>query len=720
MKNYLPILSVVALVASCVNTPKSMIPSDLPDAPIAIKQDSVITFHGHSRIDPYFWMRLSDEQKNAEIPDAQTQKVLDYLDAENSYTAAVMTNTEQLQESLYEEIVGKIKKDDESVPYLNNGYWYYTRYEEGKEYPIVCRKEDKEGSLEQIMLDVNTMAEGKDYYSASGFRVSPDNKILAFFDDELSRRIYTLRFKDLESGEMLGDTVVGAQAGGAWAADSKTFFYVSKNPITLLSEKIWRHTLSDDQSKDAMVYQEKDETNYIGVGKTKSGEYIVISSSNPVSSDMWILDANTPNKPFKQFTPRREDHEYYIDHHKNKFYIVSNDNAENFKLMECDENNTNIASWKEVIPMREDVMISNIDLFENHLVITEKSNALNQVKIIDLSTKEEHYLAFGEEVYVASPSTNMNFETDILRYSYSSLTTPPSTVDYNMNSREKEVKKTTEVVGGHNPNDYEAKRLWATSRDGVKVPISIVYKKGVEFNGTAPLLLYAYGSYGYGMDAGFNTSRLSLLDRGFIYAIAHIRGGDDMGRGWYLDGKILNKINTFNDFIDCSKYLIDNNYTSSEHLYAEGGSAGGLLMGAVANMAPELYNGMIAAVPFVDVVNTMLDETIPLTTNEFDEWGNPKVKKYYDYILQYSPYDNVEAKEYPNMLITTGYFDSQVQYWEPLKWIAKLRDTKSDENILILHADMVAGHGGASGRFKAYKSTALKYAFLLMLESDQE
>jgi oligopeptidase B len=711
-----------ALLFACQPTSKrsSLFPANLPDAPEAKKQDSLLTIHGDTRVDPYFWMRLSDEQKNADTPDKQTQEVLDYLNAENAYTKEVMQKTEALQEKLYEEIVGRIKKDDESVPYLSNGYWYYSKYEDGKEYRIHCRRKGSMDAAEEVFFDENTRAEGQAYYGLGGLSVSKDNKLLAFAEDLVSRRIYTIRFKNLETGEILPDVLTNTQGDGAWANDNETYFYTTKNSVSLLSEKIWRHKLGTSASQDVMVYHEMDPSFYIGVGKTKSDQYIVIGESSTLVSDYLILDANVPEGEFKRFTPRGDDHEYSIEHFENKWYILTNDQATNFRLMETPVNATEMNNWKEVIPHREEVLLDGMEVFKEHLVVSERKDALSYLRVINQTTKEEHYIDFGEEVYVAYISTNPEFGTNLLRFGYSSMTTPVSTIDYNMDTRVKDVKKVQEVIGGHNPGDYVTERLWATARDGKKVPMSVVYKKGVQKNGKAPLLLYAYGSYGATMDPWFSSTRLSLLDRGFIYAIAHIRGGQAMGRQWYDDGKMLNKINTFNDYIDCSKYLIDHEYTSPEHLYAMGGSAGGLLMGAVANMAPELYNGMIAAVPFVDVVSTMLDETIPLTTNEFDEWGNPKSKEYYDYMLSYSPYDNVGAKAYPNLLITTGLFDSQVQYWEPAKWCAKLRDLKTDQNILMMHTNMEAGHGGASGRFKRYRETAMEYAFMMMLEGINE
>ena len=686
------------------------------NAPIAEKQDSVLEIHNSKRVDSYFWMRLTDEQKTAEIPDAQTAKTLDYLNAENAYTKEVMAHTEDFQSTLYDEIVGRIKKDDASVPYLKNGYWYYTKFEEGKEYAIHCRKKGSLDADEEIMLDANIRAKGHDYYSASGLTVSPDNKILAFSEDSVSRRVYTTLFKNLETGEIYTDILENAQSGGAWADDNRTFFYTTKNKVSLLSEKIVRHILGTNIQKDVVVYHEKDPSFYIGAYRSKSGKYIVIYNQSTLISDYHILKSNTPLDDFKQFIPRGEKHEYSIQHYQDKWYIVTNWDATNFKLMECSINNTDRSNWKEVIAHRKDVLLEGIDVFTNHLVISERGNALTQLRIRNQVNGSEHYLDFGEAAYVAYTSSNPEFNSKTLRFVYSSLTTPMSTIDYNMDIKTKEIKKQQEVIGGHNPKDYITERVFATSRDGIKIPLSIVYHKDTKKSKTTPLLQYAYGSYGASMDPWFRSTRLSLLDRGFIYVISHIRGGQEMGRQWYEDGKMFNKINTFNDFIDCSKFLIDENYTSSDHLYAMGGSAGGLLMGAVVNMAPELYNGIIAAVPFVDVVSTMLDETIPLTTNEFDEWGNPKNKDSYDYMLSYSPYDQVSKQAYPNMLITTGLFDSQVQYWEPAKWVAKLRDHKTDDNVLLMHTNMDAGHGGASGRFKRYKETALQYAFYLDLE----
>lgn len=712
---FFSIISMMTMLACNQKNGKNMA-NNYPNPPTAEKIDCVLTMHGNTRIDPYFWMRLTDEQKNTQTPDEQTKKVLDYLNAENQYADTVMSDTKDLQEKLFNEITSRIKKDDESVPYFKDGYWYYSKYEKGKEYPIHCRKEKSLEAEEQILLDVNKFAEGQAYYSVGGLSVSPNNKILAFGEDNVSRRIYTIRFLNLETGKLLPDKIENTTGSGAWANDNKTYFFTTKDKVSLLSDKIWRHTLGTKSNKDIMVFQEKDPSFYIGVYKSKSGKYIIITESSTITSDYYILNANTPEEDFKQFTERVPNMLYSISHFEDKFYVTTNWEAENFRLMETSENKTDRDAWKEIIPHRKEVLLEGIDIFKHYLVLSERFDALPHIRIINQDSKEEHYLEFKESAYVAGLSTNVEFDTDSLRFMYSSMTTPTSVYDYNMKTREKILKKQTEVVGGHNPDDYVTERIYATSRDGKEIPMSVVYKKGFQKNGKNPLLLYGYGSYGANIDPWFSSTRLSLLDRGFAWVIAHIRGSEFKGRNWYEDGKMLNKKNTFNDFIDCSDFLVKNNYTSYKHLYAMGGSAGGLLMGAILNMAPEKYNGVIAAVPFVDVVSTMLDETIPLTTNEFDEWGNPKNKEYYDYMLSYSPYDQVKKQNYPNLLITTGLFDSQVQYWEPAKWIAKLRDYKTDKNLLIMHTNMEAGHGGASGRFKRYRETAMEYAFFIKLE----
>lgn len=678
--------------------------------PVAEMKDHETGMHGDKRNDEYYWM--GDFFR--EGPDSD--KVVEYLNAENAYTDTMMAGTEKFRESLFAEMKARIKEKDESVPVFSNGYWYYTRSEEGEQYFKYCRKQGSLDAAEEILLDIDKMAEGHPYYSAVGFNVSPDNKLLAYGVDTVSRRQYTIYIKNLETGTHFEDQIYPASGGSEWGNDNKTLFYTATNPKTLLSEKIKRHTLGTDSKKDAVVYTEKDKSNYIGVGKTKSEKYIVIASSATMSSEYLILDADKPEGKFEVFQPRMKDVLYDVDHQGDKFLIVTNKDALNFRLMETPVGQTGVENWKEVIPNRADVLLEGIDVFKDHLVITERKNGLLQLRIRNIHTNSEHYVDFGEPAYTAYAGSNPEYNSSNLRYIYTSLTTPSSVYDYDMENRDKELKKRQEVVGGYNPEEYVTERLYATVRDGVKVPISVVYKKGTPKSAETPLLLYAYGSYGNSMDAAFSSTRLSLLNRGFIYALAHIRGGQEMGRQWYEDGKMFRKKNTFNDFIDCAEHLIKENYTSKAHLFAEGGSAGGLLMGAISNMRPDLWRGIIADVPFVDVVTTMLDESIPLTTNEFDEWGNPKNKDSYDYMKSYSPYDNVEKKAYPNMLITTGLHDSQVQYFEPAKWVARLRTHKTDNNVLLLKTNMEAGHGGASGRFDYLKEIALQFAFMFALE----
>jgi oligopeptidase B len=685
-------------------------------APVAEKVAKELRAHDDARIDNYYWMRLSDEQKSAREKDEQTRKVLDYLNAENQYLEKVFGHTRDFQEKLFEEIKGRIKQQDESVPYFKNGYWYFTRFEKGQEYPIYCRKEKSLDAAEEIMLNVNELAQAYDYYKIAGLSVSPDNRILAFSEDTLSRRIYTIKFKDLETGKLLEDEINNVEGTAAWANDNRTVFYTSKNEVTLLSESIMRHTLGSDVTKDEVVYHEQDPSFYIGVYRSKSGKYIIIYNSSTLVSDFHILSTDDPKGQFRQFTKREKEMEYSIDHFEDKFYIITNWKAKNFRLMEVAEQNTTREQWKEVIPHRADVLLESIEVFDDFLVIDERKEGMTNLRIINQKDGKDHYLDFGESVYTAYISINPEFSTDKLRFGYSSLTTPNSTFDYDMRTRKKTLLKQQEVVGGHNPGDYEAERIFATARDGAKIPISIVYKKGFKKDGEGPLLLYAYGSYGSTTDPSFNSVRLSLLNRGFAFAIAHIRGGQMLGREWYEAGRLLNKKNTFYDYIDCAKHLMREKYTGAAHIYAQGGSAGGLLMGAVLNMEPTLFNGVIAAVPFVDVVTTMSDPTIPLTTNECDEWGNPADRQYYEYIKSYSPYDNVARKDYTNLLVTTGLFDSQVQYWEPAKWVAKMRELKTSEKLLLLHTNMEAGHGGASGRFQRYKEIALQYAFIFSLE----
>jgi len=677
-------------------------------APTAKVKPKEIVTHNHTRIDNYYWLN------EPESPD-----VIAYLNAENDYLDKIMSPLKPLQEKLFEEMKGRIKEQDESVPVKNGEYFYYVKYVEGGEYPIYCRKKESLEVDEEILLDGNEMGKGKKYFSIGGYEITDNDEIIAYGVDTISRRNYTVRFKNLKTGEIYKDQIKNTEGGSfAWAADNKTFFYILRDQKTLLGYQVWRHILGTDVKTDVLVYEEKDNQYYMGLCRMKSKKYIAIASDhNGIASEYQLLDAENLTGNFNTFLPRERGHEYEIEHFEDKFYIKTNsDNAFNFKLMQVNEHETSDKSkWQTVIEHRPEVYLEEIEIFKNHLVVQEKNQGLSQLRIINHTTKLEHYLNFGEPAYDANIGSNPSFDTNILRYGFTSLTTPNSTFDYDMNAQTKELKKQQTVLGGFDKENYVSARVFVTVRDGAKVPVSIVYQKDTKLDGTAPLLQYSYGSYGYSTDATFGSSRLSLLDRGFVYAIAHIRGGQEMGREWYENGKMFKKMNTFNDFIDCSDFLVKNKYCSPEKLFALGGSAGGLLMGAIINLRPDLYCGVVAAVPFVDVVTTMLDETIPLTTGEFEEWGNPKNKDSYEYMLSYSPYDNVEAKDYPNLLVTTGLHDSQVQYFEPAKWVAKLRTLKTDNNLLVMHTNMEAGHGGASGRFESLKEVAMEYAFIIDL-----
>lgn len=659
------------------------------------------------RIDNYFWLN-----------DRENPEVIDYLNKENDYYQEMTAHTYDLQKELFEEMKSRIKEDDQSVPYLYNGYYYITRFETGSDYPIYSRKKSSLSANEEIIFDCNELAKGHKYFKLGGLSVSSDNQFVAFSIDTVGRRIYSIQIKNLYTGELLKDKIENTTGDCVWANDNLTLFYTRQDQQTLRSDSVFKHKLYSESVNDNLVYFEKDDTFSVEVTKEKSKKYIVISSSSTMTTEFRTLLADQPDGEFKVFQKRVRGLEYDIAHFGEHFFILTNiDGATNFKIMKTPELATTKENWVDLIPHREDVLIEDIDIFRDFLVVTERFNGLNTIRIIPWSGEGAYYLPFDSQTYTAYTSTNVDFDTDILRYSYQSMVTPASVIDFNMKTMEKQIMKEQEVLGGKfDKNNYEEVRIWATTKDGTKVPISMVYRRGMKKDGSNPLLLYAYGSYGYSMDATFSSTRLSLLDRGFIFAIAHIRGGEDLGRKWYEEGKLLNKKNTFTDFIDCSNYLISENYTSPAHLYAEGGSAGGLLMGAIANMAPQLYNGIIAQVPFVDVVTTMLDDTIPLTTGEYDEWGNPNIKKYYDYIKSYSPYDNVKAQNYPSIYVSTGLHDSQVQYWEPAKWVAKLRFLKTDNNTIYLDINMYAGHGGASGRFEALKEIAKEFSFLLDLE----
>jgi oligopeptidase B len=684
--------------------------------PSAKKIAKELVEHGHTRMDNYYWMRLSDEQKNAATPDEQTADVLAYLKEENDHVNEGMKHTEELQKLLFEEMKGRIKEDDSSVPVKQNGYWYYTRFEIGQDYAFNCRKkENMESGEEEILINGPEMGKGKDYWALGGLSISENNRFMVYGIDEISRRVYTLHVRNLETGEMFNEVIEGTSGSATWASDNLHFFYTKKDAQTLRDCQVWRHELGTDPSTDVLVFEEKDEEFSCFVFKTKTKKYLMIGSSQTVSDEYWVLESNNPKGEFRLFQKRERDLEYSITHYEDKFYVLTNLEAKNFRLMSCSLHSTEKESWEEVIPHRENTLLESVEMFKEFLVLEERTDGLAHIRVTRWDKAEEYYLEFPDPTYSAGVGANPEFDTETLRFGYSSMTTPGSVFDYNMKTRERELKKQQPVLGEFNASDYASERIFATAKDGVKVPISLVYKKGFQRNGSAPCLLYAYGSYGHSMDAGFSSARLSMLNRGFVFAIAHIRGGSDMGRNWYEEGKLLKKKNTFTDFIACGEFLVEEKYSTSDRLFAMGGSAGGLLMGAVANMAPSLFNGIISAVPFVDVVTTMLDESIPLTTFEFDEWGNPKDKAYYDYMLSYSPIDNIEAKDYPHTLVTTGYWDSQVQYWEPAKYVAKLREMKTDSNKLFFKCTMEAGHGGKSGRFEALKEVALEYAFLLDL-----
>jgi len=711
MKHFSTGLLVLSTLLACTNAKEKTMTYQWPNAkaPIAAITPHQRIIHNDTVTDNYYWM--IDYFKKG--PDST--KVVDYLKAENAYLDTMMKGTVQFQEDLFKEMKGRIKEKDESVPVFKNGYFYYTRTEDGKQYFKYCRKKGSLSAKEEVLLDVDELAKGHAYYSATGFSISPDNKLLAFGVDQVSRRQYTINIKNLETGEIYKDAIINTQADATWANDNRTIFYTAKNPVTLLSEKIKKHQLGTDAKNDKVVYDERDNTNYIGVGRSKDGKYIFIGSSGTLTNELRMINADQPESEFKVFSARAKDVLYDVLPVDGKFYIRTNWNAKNFRLMECPLDKTAKENWKEVIPNRTDVLLASAEEFKDYVVLSERKNGLPELRVLK-KDGSDYYIKFEEPVYNVQVGANPEYDSKNLRYSYTSLTTPSTVYDYNLATKDQKLMKQQEVVGGYDSKDYVTERLFAPAKDGTKVPIALVYKKGFEKNGKSPLLLYGYGSYGSNSDVNFSSQRLSLLNRGFVFAIANIRGGQEMGRYWYEDGKLLKKKNTFTDFIACGEYLIDQKYTSKGHLYGHGGSAGGLLMGAVANLAPGLWNGIIADVPFVDVVNTMLDESIPLTTNEFDEWGNPKQKAAYDYMQSYSPYENVAKKAYPNMLVTTGLHDSQVQYFEPAKWVAKLRAMKTDKNVLLLKTNMEFGHGGASGRFDYLKDVSLRWAFLFALE----
>lgn len=674
--------------------------------PKAKKTDKILEIHGDRRVDSYFWM---NERENPEV--------LKYLEEENAYCDFVMKDTQDLQNELFEEMKARYKKDDESLPYFFNEYWYFVKYQDNNEYPIFSRKHLTLENPEEIILDVNILAEGKQFFEVGSVAVSPNNELATFSSDHVGRRIYNIQIKNLITGEILPDQIPNTTGKAVWANDNQHVFYIRKDK-NLRAFQVYRHKIGTDSSEDVLVFDEKNEAFDVNIFKTKSLEYIFIVSSSTISDEHRFIPAADVFAEWKVVQQRADGLEYSVEHYEEEFYIITNaDGATNFKLVKTKVGNCGIENWEDVIPHRENILLEGFEIFKNYLVLEERNQGLLQIRIIETHSGESYYIPFSDPTYTAYIGLNLEFDTEKLRYGYTSMTKPSATLEFDMKEKTSKILKQQEVLGGKFfQENYISERIWAPARDGKKIPVSLVYHKNTLKSAETPLLLYGYGSYGHTVDASFSNVRLSLLDRGFIYAIAHIRGGEYLGRDWYEDGKMLHKKNTFFDFIDAAKYLFTENYTSPKHLYAMGGSAGGLLMGAVMNFEPELFNGIVAQVPFVDVVTTMLDDTIPLTTGEYDEWGNPNQKKYYDYMKSYSPYDNIEQKGYPNILITTGLHDSQVQYWEPAKWTAKLRDLKTDSNILIFKTDMSSGHGGASGRFESLKEDALEYAFLLKLE----
>jgi len=665
--------------------------------------------HGHTRIDDYYWLR---ERENPEV--------IAFLEAENDLAEKEMAHVKALEEKLFEEIKARFKQTDMSVPYKRDGYFYYTRFEEGKEYPIYARKKDALEQPEEVVLNGNELAEGHDFFSIGGWAVSSAQDIVAYAVDTQGRRIHTAYFKNLTTGELLPDVLPEVTENLTWANDNKTLFYGKQDPATLRAFQIYRHVLGTDWREDQLVFEEGDEAFSTWIFKTKSRKYLMIVSSQTLSQEYRYLDADDSCGEFKIFLTRERDHEYHVAHFDNRFLIRSNDRAKNFRLMAAPLEHTGRENWQEIVPHREDVYLSDFDVFKDHLVLEERVRGLTQIRVLPWASGDGHYLEFTEPAYRANLGMNPEIDTATLRFEYTSMKTPLTIYDYDMNTRQRVLLKQEEVLGGFDADNYVTERLYARAVDGAEIPLSIVYRKGLRKDGQNPLLLYGYGSYGFSIDAAFASPRLSLVDRGFVYAIAHIRGGQELGRRWYEEGKMLNKKNTFTDFIACAEFLVHEKFTKPDKLFAMGRSAGGLLMGAVANMRPALFKGVVAEVPFVDVVTTMLDPSIPLTTGEYDEWGDPNQKEYFDYMLSYSPYDNVAAKTYPHMLITGGLHDSQVQYWEPAKWVAKLRELKTDNNRLLLKTNMDAGHGGATGRFRRHLETAFSYVFLLDLAGIKE
>jgi oligopeptidase B len=688
------ILSVSFTLASC-NSQAEVNP------PVAKIESKIDTLFGQEMVDNYFWLR---QRGNPEV--------IDYLKAENAYTEAVMKHTEKLQDKLYREMVGRIKETDLSVPVKRDEFYYYSRTEEGKQYKIYCRKKGSLEAEEEILLDVNLVAAGREYMGLGIYEVSPSHRLLAYAVDTTGSERFTLRVKDLETQELYPDVIDSVSTSLEWANDDKTFFYTITDEAWR-SYKLYRHTLGGDVENDVLVFHEKDDAFSLDIAKSKSMGYLYVYLESMTTSEVHYLDANNPTGKFELVHARQQDMEYSLSHHGDQFYIVTNDNAENFKLMQVPVSDPWKRNWSEGIAHRDSVKLDRIEVFKHFMALYERENGLKQIRIKDFSSNQIHRVEFPEPVYTCWPNWNPEYKSHLLRFTYASFITPNSVYDYNMRTRKRELKKQKEVLGGYDPDEYQSERIFATAGDGTRIPISMVYKKGMVKDGSIPLYLSGYGAYGSSAEPYFSSNRLSLLDRGFIYARAHVRGGGEMGRYWYDDGKLLNKRNTFTDFIAVAEHLISENYTSADRLAIVGGSAGGLLIGAVVNMRPDLFGLVIADVPFVDLINTMLDASIPLTVVEYEEWGNPNEKEYFDYMLSYSPYDNVEAKEYPHMLILAGLNDTRVQYWEPAKWTAKLRAAKTDNNRLLLKTNMGAGHGGASGRYDRLKELAFEYAFIL-------
>jgi oligopeptidase B len=675
----------------------------------AVRPHTVSSPHGQ-RSDPYYWLR-DDERSDVEV--------LAYLNEENAYHALHQAPLKPLEDAIYAEIIGRLKQDDSTVPYLKNGYWYYIRFEPGKEHPIYARRQGTLGAPEHIMLDVNALAVGHDYYQVGEADITPDGEWLAYCEDTVGRREYDLRFKNLHTGEVLAGAIRGVEPDLAWANDNKTLLYIEKDPETLLGLRVKKHVLRSAAASDVLVFEQTDKSLYTGVSKSKSDRFLFIHMEGTLSSEWLYADANDPALAFKVFLPRQHDHEYDVEHLNDEFIVRTNWQARNFRLMSVAiGREASLSAWTDLVAHRDDTYIEDFDVFARHLATSVRSGGLRKIGVQPLTADgradgQPHFIASAEPAYTTSFSANTEIDSEILRYSYSSLATPATVFDYNMRTGEQTLLKRDPVLGGFDPASYRTELLFAPARDGKSIPISLIYRKEFIKDGCAPLLQYAYGSYGLSMDPGFSSARFSLIDRGFVYAIAHIRGGQEMGRAWYDDGRQLNKKNSFTDFIDATRFLVAQGYVDKHRVFAMGGSAGGLLMGAIANLSPQDYRGIVAQVPFVDVVTTMLDDSIPLTTNEYDEWGNPADRVSYDYMLSYSPYDNVRAQGYPAMLVTTGLWDSQVQYYEPAKWVAKLRSVKTDQNPLLLHVDMDAGHGGKSGRFQRYREIAMEYAFIV-------